>query len=81
MLYKAMASNKSSLRQSLELGDVILHTHPGTSEQFECTVMDFGVSRVKGNWFLVSYADNPCVEVELSDSEMGKILAHRITVV
>ena len=81
MLYKAVASNRSSVSQSLELGDVILHTHPGSSKQFECTVMDFSVSRAKGNWFLVSYADNPGVEVKLSDSEMGEILAHCITVV
>ena len=67
--------------QTLELGDVILHTRPGSDEQFECTVVHFGTSKARGEWFLISYTDNPEVEVELSDWEMNEILAHRIEVV
>jgi len=77
MLYKTKTFKKWP---TLELGDVILHTRPGSNERFECTVVDSGTSKAKGDWFLVSYAGNPGVEVKLSDSEMGEILAQRITV-
>jgi len=75
-----MVFKRSSVDQTLELGDVVLHTRPGSDERFECTVVDYGTSKAKGNWFLVSYADNPGVEVHLNDREMGEILARRITV-
>ena len=74
MLYKATVFKRSSVVQTLELGDVILHTRP------EWSVVDFGTSKAKGDWFLVSYADNPGAEGQLSDREMDEILAHRITV-
>lgn len=63
---------------ALEIGDVIVHTRSGSNEQFECEVLDFGTSRAKGEWFLVVYANQPGVEVELSDQEMDEILAQRI---
>ena len=61
-----MVSKRSSVAQTLELGDVILHTRPGSDERLECTVVDFGTS--KANWFQgFSHADNPGAEVQLSD--------------
>jgi len=80
MLYSTMVFKRSSADQTLELGDVILHTRPGSDERFECTVVDFGTSRAMGGWFLVCYTDNPDVEIKLSDWEMNEILAHRIMV-
>lgn len=78
-LYTTVAFKRLSVDQTLELGDIILHTRLGSDDRLECTVVDLGTSRAKGDWFLVSYADNPDIEVELSDWEMSEILAHRIT--
>lgn len=80
ILNKIAAFKKPPVGQTLELGDIIFHTRPGSDKRFECTVVGFGISRAKGQWFLVSYADNPGAEVELNGLEMGDILAHRITV-
>jgi len=77
MLYKTKAFKKWP---TLELGSIISHTRPGSDERFECTVVDFGTSKAKGDWFLVTYTGNPDMEIQLSDSEMGEILAHGITV-
>jgi len=48
MVYKTVVFEKSAVDQTLELGDVILHARPGPEELFECTVMDFGTRKVKG---------------------------------
>lgn len=62
----------------LEIGEVILHTRPGSVEILECMVTDYGTSKAKGNWFCVIYANDPDVEVKLDQLEMDEVLAYRV---
>lgn len=62
----------------LEIDEVILHTRPGSDEVLKCTVIDFGTSKAKGDWFRVFYANAPDVEVELNQLEMDEVLAYRV---
>lgn len=38
------------------------------------------MSKAMGGWFLACYANNPNIEIKLSDMEMNEISAHRIMV-
>lgn len=42
----------------------------------ECTVDDYGTSRLKGDWFYVTYNDD--VGTEVTASEMKSMLASRV---
>lgn len=57
------------------LGKTIRH-RDGNGEIASCTIHDFGTSRLKGDWYLVSYDDGG--ETEITANEMKDILDSRV---
>jgi hypothetical protein len=45
---------------------------PRTGKATECTLVDYGTSRMRGDWFEVVYEDGK--ESQISDKEMNEIL-------
>jgi hypothetical protein len=56
--------------------DQVIQYRSDTGEVKECRVIDHGMSRLGGDWFLVEDSDDNLEEI--SGSEMDDILAQRI---
>ena len=58
------------------LGQTIRYRHRKDSAITECTVMDYGTSRVKGEWYCIAHGEGEGYEI--TAREMNAILASRV---
>ena len=67
-----------SKKGATKINNVILHNHPGSDEEFECTVADFGTSEAKVDGSTSFTRTTPGVEIELVGWDIDELLEYRI---